>query len=79
MYVAQYLALLIIGRKSGHLIINILLSVVKDSKEGRVFIITKSSKANSLTSNLLLISVSEKKNKSWRALIFFTDNKAIRV
>ena len=78
-YVTQYSASLIIGRKSGCLIINILLSVVKDSKKGRVFIITKSDKINSLISNLLLISVSEEKNKSWRALISFTGNKAIRI
>ena len=63
-YVTQYSASLIVGRKSGHLVTNVLLSVVKDSKEGRVFIITKSGKANSLTSNPLLISVLEEKNKS---------------
>ena len=79
MYIIQYLASLIIRRKLEYLVINILLSVVKDSKEGRVFIITKSDKANSLTSNLLLISVLEEKNKSWRALISFTGNKAIKV
>ena len=78
-YVTQYSASLIIGRKSGCLVINILLLVVKDSKKERVFIITKSGKANSLISNLLLMSVSEEKNKSWRALISFTDNKAMRV
>ena len=53
--------------------------MMKDSKKERVFITTESGKANSLTSNLLLISVSEEKNKSWRALISFTDNKAMRV
>ena len=53
--------------------------MVKDSKEGRVFIIIKSGKANFLISNLLLMSVLEEKNKSWRALMFFTGNKAIRV
>ena len=63
-YIAQYSALLIIGRKSGHLVTNVLSSVVKNSKEGRVFIATESGKANSLTSNPLLMSVSERKNKS---------------
>ena len=53
--------------------------MIKDSKKGRVFIITKSGKTNSLTSNLLLMSVLEGKNKSWRALISFTGNKTIRV
>ena len=53
--------------------------MIKDSKEGRVFIITESGKANFLISNLLLMLVSEGKNKSWRALMFFTGNKAIRV
>ena len=42
MYVTQYSALLIIRRKSGHLVTNILSSIIKDSKEGRVFIIIKS-------------------------------------
>ena len=79
MYVTQYSALLIIRRKSGHLVTNILLSVIKDSKKGRVFVITESDKTNSLTNNLLLISVSEGKNKSWRVLISFTGNKIIRV
>ena len=79
MYVAQYSASLIIRRKSGCLVINVLLLVIKDSKKGRVFIITKSGKTNSLTSNLLLMSVLEGKNKSWRALISFTGNKTIRV
>ena len=78
-YVTQYSASLIIGRKSGCLVINILLLVVKDSKKERVFITTKSGKVNSLTSNLLLMSVSEEKNKSWRALMSFTGNKAIRI
>ena len=78
-YVTQYSASLIIRRKSGCLVTNILLLVVKDSKDRRVFIITESDKANSLTSNLLLISVSERKNKSWRALISFIDNKAMRI
>ena len=64
MYVTQYSASLIIRRKSGYLVINVLLSVVKNSKKGRVFIITKSDKANSLINNLLLMSVSEEKNKS---------------
>ena len=63
-YVIQYSASLIIRKKLEYLVTNVLLSVVKDFKKGRVFIITKSNKANSLTSNLLLISVSEGKNKS---------------
>ena len=63
-YVAQYSASLIIRRKSGYLVTNVLSSVVKDSKKERVFVITKSGKANSLISNLLLMSVSEGKNKS---------------
>ena len=79
MYVTQYSASLIIRRKSGCLVINVLSSVIKDSKEGRVFIITKSDKANSLINNPLLMSVLEEKNKNWRALISFTGNKAIRV
>ena len=62
-YVAQYSASLIIRRKSGYLVTNVLSSVVKDSKKERVFVITKSGKANSLISNLLLMSVSEGKNK----------------
>ena len=64
MYVAQYSASLIIRRKLGCLVTNVLSSVVKDFKEERVFIIIKSDKANSLISNLLLMSVSEGKNKS---------------
>ena len=79
MYVAQYSASLIIRRKLGCLVTNVLSSVVKDFKEERVFIIIKSDKANSLISNLLLISVSEEKNKSWRVLISFIDNKVMRV
>ena len=64
MYVAQYSASLIIKRKSGCLVTNVLLLIIKDFKKERVFIITKSGKANSLISNLLLMSVSEGKNKS---------------
>ena len=79
MYVAQYSASLIIRRKSGCLIINVLSLVVKDFKKERVFIIIKSNKANFLISNPLLISVSEGKNKSWRILISFIDNKVIRI